>query len=404
MSQNTATLPNSASATLSLAKDLISRPSVTPKDEGCSELIAERLAPLEFKNEFLRFGHVTNLWAVREGGLPGPTLVLAGHTDVVPPGPLERWSCPPFAAQEQNGYLFGRGAADMKSSLAAFVVATENFISQHPVFHGRLAFLITSDEEGPAIDGTVQVVRELAHRGELLDYCIIGEPTSVDGLGDMIKNGRRGSLSGTLIIRGKQGHIAYPHLASNPIHAFAPALAELAAIKWDDGNTYFPPTTWQVSNLNAGTGATNIIPGELHAQFNFRFGSVSSPDDLRSRLEAVLDRHGLTYQIDWNLGGDPYLTAPGKLCNTVSAAILAITGKTAVLSTTGGTSDGRFIAKHCREVIEFGPPNATIHQIDERILVSDLGPLTAIYQQAMTTLLTNQQGGAAANAGAAAVN
>jgi succinyl-diaminopimelate desuccinylase len=393
MSANTANFSAnamSASATLKLAKDLISRPSVTPKDEGCSEVIAERLAPLKFKNEFLRFGHVTNLWAVREGGRPGPTLVLAGHTDVVPPGPLDRWSQPPFSANEHNGYLFGRGAADMKSSLAAFVVATEEFIAEHPVFNGRLAFLITSDEEGPAIDGTVQVVRELAHRGELLDYCIIGEPTSVDGLGDMIKNGRRGSLSGTLIIRGKQGHIAYPHLANNPIHAFAPALTELAAIKWDDGNTYFPPTTWQVSNLNAGTGASNVIPGELHAQFNFRFGSVSSPDDLRARLEAVLNRHGLTYQIDWSLGGDPYLTAPGRLCNTVSAAIAAVTGKTAVLSTTGGTSDGRFIAKHCREVIEFGPPNATIHQIDERILINELAPLTAIYRQAMTSLLTGE--------------
>jgi succinyl-diaminopimelate desuccinylase len=374
--------------TLDLAKDLIRRASITPKDEGCCEVIAERLAPLGFKNEFLRFGHVTNLWAVREGGQPGPTLVLAGHTDVVPTGPTERWTVPPFAAHEREGYLFGRGAADMKSSLAAFVTATESFIAAHPVFQGRLAFLITSDEEGPAIDGTVQVVRELAHRGELLDYCIVGEPTSVKALGDMIKNGRRGSLSGTLTIRGKQGHIAYPHLAANPIHLFAPALAELAAIRWDDGNTYFPPTTWQVSNLNAGTGATNVIPGELHAQFNFRFGSVSSPEDLKARLEAVLNRHELTYQIDWNLGGDPYLTAPGKLCNTVVEVIAAVTGQKAELSTTGGTSDGRFIAKHCREVIEFGPVNATIHQIDERIRLSDLKPLHEIYQRAMTELLT----------------
>ena len=377
-----------AHQTLDLAKDLIRRASVTPKDEGCCDVIAERLAPLGFKNEFLRFGHVTNLWAVREGTRPGPTLVLAGHTDVVPTGPLERWTEPPFAAHERNGYLFGRGAADMKSSLAAFVTATEAFIHAHPEFNGRLAFLITSDEEGPAIDGTVQVVRELAHRGELLDYCIVGEPTSVNALGDMIKNGRRGSLSGTLTIRGKQGHIAYPHLAANPIHLFAPALAELAAITWDDGNTYFPPTTWQVSNLNAGTGASNVIPGELHAQFNFRFGSVSSPDDLKQRLESVLNRHQLTYRIDWNLGGDPYLTAPGRLCNTVSDVIAHVTGQKAELSTTGGTSDGRFIAKHCREVIEFGPVNATIHQIDERIRVADLFPLHEIYQRAITQLLT----------------
>jgi len=373
--------------TLELARTLIQKESVTPNDAGCCDLIAQRLKPLGFEVEFLRFGEVTNLWAVREGGQPGPTLVLAGHTDVVPTGPLTKWSQPPFAANESHGMLYGRGAADMKSSIAAFITATERFIATSPVFPGRLAYLITSDEEGPAIDGTVQVVRELAHRGELLNYCIIGEPTSVEHLGDMIKNGRRGTLSGSLVIQGKQGHIAYPHQAINPIHLFAPALAELAEIQWDDGNTYFPPTTWQVSNLNAGTGATNVIPGELRAHFNFRFGSVSSPEDLKSRLEKVLSRHGLTFHVEWTLGGDPYLTAPGKLCNAMSAAIAEVTGQTAALSTTGGTSDGRFIAKHCREVIEFGPPNQTIHQIDERIAVADLEPLSAIYEHAIRALL-----------------
>ncbi len=380
-------LPTST-PTLELARQLIRQPSVTPQDADCCDIIAARLAPLGFTTEFLRFGEVTNLWAVREGGRPGPTLVLAGHTDVVPPGPLEKWTHPPFAADISGDQLYGRGASDMKSSLAAFVVATERFIQNTPQFNGRLAYLITSDEEGPAIDGTVQVVRELAHRGELLDYCIVGEPTSVSVLGDMLKNGRRGSLSGALVIHGRQGHIAYPHLAENPIHTFAPALAELAAMRWDDGNTYFPPTTWQVSNIHAGTGATNVIPGECRAQFNFRFGSVSSPEALRQRLETVLSKHQLRFSIEWTLGGDPYLTAPGTLCDAVCSAIQHVTGQTAELSTTGGTSDGRFIAKHCREVIEFGPPNATIHQIDERILVAHLEPLTRIYEGAMRTLLT----------------
>jgi succinyl-diaminopimelate desuccinylase len=375
------------SPTLSLAQALIQRESVTPDDAGCCDLIAKRIEPLGFKVEFLKFGQVTNLWAVREGGRPGPTLVLAGHTDVVPPGPLQKWTHAPFSAALDQGMLFGRGASDMKSSIAAFVVAVERFIKANPVFEGRLAFLLTSDEEGPAIDGTVQVVRELAHRGELLDYCIIGEPTSTKRLGDMIKNGRRGTLSGTLTIRGKQGHIAYPHQAINPIHRFAPALAELAQIRWDDGNVYFPPTTWQVSNVNSGTGATNVIPGELRALFNFRFGSVSSPEDLKSRLEAVLEKHELDYSIEWTLGGEPYLTEPGTLCETVSKVISKVTGITTELSTTGGTSDGRFIAKHCREVIEFGPVNDTIHQIDERIPMADLEPLASIYEQSIAGLL-----------------
>lgn len=379
--------PHAQSPTLELAQALIQRESVTPNDSGCCEMIAKRLEPLGFKTEFLKFGDVMNLWAVREGGKAGPTLVLAGHTDVVPTGPLQKWSHPPFSAALDQGMLYGRGAADMKSSIAAFVVAVERFTKATPVFEGRLAFLLTSDEEGPAIDGTVQVVRELAHRGELLDYCIIGEPTSVRHLGDMIKNGRRGTLSGTLTIRGKQGHIAYPHQAINPIHRFAPALAELAQIRWDDGNVYFPPTTWQVSNLNSGTGATNVIPGELRALFNFRFGSVSSPQDLKSRLESVLAKYELDYSIEWTLGGEPYLTEPGTLCNTVSNAIAAVTGIATELSTTGGTSDGRFIAKHCREVIEFGPVNDTIHQIDERIAVADLEPLARVYEASISGLL-----------------
>jgi len=375
------------SPTLDLAQQLISRPSVTPADAGCCALVAQRLEPLGFKAEIMPFGDVTNLWAVREGGRPGPTLVLAGHVDVVPPGPLEAWRSDPFTPTIHDHELVGRGAADMKSSVAAFITATERFIQQHPSFAGRLAYLITSDEEGPAIDGTVQVLRELAHRGEQLNYCIVGEPTSTQRLGDMIKNGRRGSLSGTLTIFGQQGHVAYPHLAENPIHRFAPALADLAAIVWDDGNQYFPPTTWQVSNLHAGTGATNVIPGALTAAFNFRFATVSSPQSLKDRLEAVLQEHGLRYTIDWNLGGDPYLTPAGTLCDAMSQSIEQVCGVRPTLSTTGGTSDGRFIAKHCREVIEFGPPNATIHQVNERISVADLEPLSQIYERAITRLL-----------------
>lgn len=381
-----------AHPTLSLAKELISRASVTPVDAGCCELIANRLKLLGFKCEFLQFGEVTNLWAVREGGKEGPTLVLAGHTDVVPTGPQEKWMHDPFSAKESEGFLYGRGAADMKTSLAAFVTAVEAFIASRPVFEGRLAFLLTSDEEGPAIDGTVQVVRTLAHRGELLNYCIVGEPTSVNILGDTVKNGRRGSLSGTLTIRGKQGHIAYPHLAANPIHLFAPALTELAAIKWDDGNTYFPPTTWQVSNIHAGTGASNVIPGELKALFNFRFGSVSSPEALQKRVQDVLTRHGLSFEIDWNLGGEPYLTEPAKLSEVISQAIVQVTGQAPELSTTGGTSDGRFIAKHCREVIEFGPINATIHQVNERMALADIDPLHQIYLKTISALLPAAQG------------
>ena len=385
------------SPVLALAQELLRRPSVTPKDEGCCELIASRLRPLGFVCEEMVFGEVTNLWAVREGGLPGPTLVLAGHTDVVPTGPLERWTSPPFEARiREDGQMVARGASDMKSSLAAFVVAIERFMAENASFHGRLAVLFTSDEEGPSVDGTVQVLRTLAHRGEQLNYCIIGEPTSVDRLGDTIKNGRRGTLSGRLTVFGKQGHIAYPHLAENPIHRFAPALAELAAIRWDDGSEHFSPTSWQVSNLNSGTGAGNVIPGSLQADFNFRFASVSSPQALKDRLEAVLSRHGLRFEIQWTLGGDPYITPPGTLCDVMQASISETLGIQAELSTSGGTSDGRFIAKHCREVIEFGPPNATIHQIDERIAVADLEPLAQVYERAIRRLLVDlprQSGG-----------
>ncbi len=381
---------STAQATLELAQALIRLPSVTPDDQGCCGLIASRLAPLGFVCEPMVFGDVTNLWAVREGGSPGPTVVLAGHTDVVPTGPLDRWTHAPFSADLAEGFLWGRGASDMKSSLAAMVVAVEAFCVEQPRFSGRIAFLITSDEEGPAIDGTVQVLRTLAHRGEPLNYCIIGEPTSSQALGDTIKNGRRGSLSGKLRVFGKQGHIAYPHLAENPIHRFAPALAELAAVVWDDGNQYFPATSWQVSNLKSGTGAGNVIPGVLEADFNFRFATVSTPEALRQRLEAVLHRHDLRFEIDWNLGGDPYLTPAGTLCEVMQTAIRSVTGMQAELSTTGGTSDGRFIAKHCREVIEFGPPNATIHQIDERIALVDLEPLADIYLAALRGLLPSR--------------
>ena len=379
---------NALGPTYSLACELLARASVTPQDAGCCEVLAARLAPLGFQTEILPFGEVTNLWALREGGAPGPTLVLAGHTDVVPTGPLEAWHSPPFAPTlTPGGELVARGAADMKSSLSAFLTATEAFIAERPRFQGRLAYLITSDEEGPALDGTVKVCRELAHRGEPLTYCIVGEPTSVRSLGDMVKNGRRGTLSGWLTLFGRQGHVAYPHLADNPIHRFAPALAELAAIVWDDGSQHFPPTTWQVSNLNAGTGATNVIPGALTAAFNFRFGSVSSPESLKARLEAVLNRHGLSYNIEWTLGGEPYLTLPGTLCDVMRTAIREVTGQEPELSTTGGTSDGRFIAKHCQEVIEFGPTNATIHQVNERIRVADLEPLSQVYLSAIRRLL-----------------
>ncbi|MEY4765945.1 MAG: hypothetical protein RI907_2618 [Pseudomonadota bacterium] len=383
-------------ATLRLLEALIARPSVTPKDEGCQAMMSERLGAIGFESTTLTWGPedapVTNLWAVRTGRRisdtdAGPTLVFAGHTDVVPTGPLEQWSSPPFVPTHRDGQLYGRGAADMKSSLAAMVVACEEFVAAHPEHTGRIAFLITSDEEGPSVDGTVKVCEWLKARGERLDACIVGEPTSVETLGDMIKNGRRGSLSGKLRVKGVQGHIAYPHLAKNPIHLAAPALAELTTIVWDQGNAHFPPTSWQMSNIHAGTGANNVIPGELVIDFNFRFSTESTPEGLQQRLEDVLRKHGLDFMIDWTLGGCPFLTGEGPLVAAIGAAIKEATGVTTELSTSGGTSDGRFIAQICPQVVEFGALNASIHKIDEHVKVADLDPLKDIYRRTLEKLL-----------------
>lgn len=374
------------SPTLDLACELIARPSVTPQDEGCLTLIAERLAPLGFVCERMDFADTCNLWARR--GTSGPLLCLAGHTDVVPPGPLERWTSAPFTPTQRDGMLYGRGAADMKTSLAAFVTAIERFVAEHPDHAGSLALLLTSDEEGCAANGTVKVVETLAARGEHLDYCIVGEPTSVSTLGDMIKNGRRGSLSGTLTVKGKQGHVAYPHLARNPIHALAPALAELSTTVWDEGNEFFPPTTFQVSNIHAGTGANNVIPGECEVMFNFRFASVSTAEDLKQRTCEILDRHGLEHHIDWHLSGQPFLTGRGALVAALTASIDTVCGQQAALSTTGGTSDGRFIAAICKEVVEFGPVNASIHQVNECVALDAIEALSDVYRHTMMWLLT----------------
>lgn len=382
-------------ATVRLTEALIARPSVTPVDEGCQALMAERLQAIGFTCQTLVFGPdnapVTNLWAIKRGrghAEGAPTLVFAGHTDVVPTGPLDQWTSPPFVPSYRDGHLYGRGAADMKTSLAAMVVASEEFVAQHPDHAGSIAFLITSDEEGPSVDGTVKVCEWLTAQGERLDACIVGEPTSVKQVGDMIKNGRRGSLSGKLRIKGVQGHIAYPHLARNPIHQAAPALAELAAIVWDQGNDHFPPTSWQMSNIHAGTGANNVIPGELIIDFNFRFSTESTPEDLQARLEDVLRQHGLDFHIDWTLGGRPFLTRRGPLVDAMAAAIKDVTGLDTELSTTGGTSDGRFIAQICPQVVEFGPVNASIHKIDEHVAVADIEPLKNIYRQTLERLLT----------------
>ncbi len=380
------------SATLHLTEQLISRASLTPEDAGCQALIAARLAPLGFVCETIVSGpddfRVTNLWAKFNGtaGAASPTLVFAGHTDVVPTGPLAQWTTPPFSPSHRDGLLYGRGAADMKSSIAAMVVATEEFLAAHPQPALSIAFLITSDEEGPSKDGTLVVCNQLKARGEKLDYCIVGEPTSVDQLGDMIKNGRRGTLSGKLSVKGIQGHIAYPHLAKNPVHLFAPALAELVATQWDKGNEFFQPTSWQVSNIHGGTGASNVIPGELVVDFNFRFSTESNADNLKQRLEAVLSKHGLDYTLQWTLGGDPFLTTPGELVQAVRGAITAETGLQTELSTTGGTSDGRFIAKICPQLIELGPINASIHKINEHVLVASLDPLKNIYKGVLERL------------------
>lgn len=364
---------------LTLCEALIRRPSVTPEDAGCQALLADRLTTAGLACEPMSFGDVENLWAVTPGAADTPLLIFAGHTDVVPPGDLGRWHSDPFVPTRRDGLLFGRGAADMKSSIAAFVVALEQALAQGPL-SGRVALLLTSDEEGPADDGTVKVVEALRARGVRADYCVVGEPTSVDRLGDTLKNGRRGSLSGRLTVHGQQGHIAYPHLADNPVHRLAPALAELVGTRWDDGNEFFPPTTWQVSNIHAGTGAGNVIPGDVRVDFNFRFASASTAEALRERLVAVLDRHGLRHEIDWRLSGEPFLTRPGSLTDAVRSAIRDETGENAELSTSGGTSDGRFIARWCPQVIEFGPRNASIHKIDEHIALDDLPRLVRIYR------------------------
>ena len=381
--------------TLSLTEKLISLPSVTPDDRGCQVRIAERLQPLGFVAEWLvrgpEGGKVTNLWAKRAGRGPR-TLVLAGHTDVVPTGPLDQWTSPPFMPTHRDGKLFGRGASDMKTSLAAFVVAIEDFLAHTPDPDLGIAVLLTSDEEGPARDGTVAVCEWLQARGEQIDYCIVGEPTSVERTGDMIKNGRRGSMSGKLVVKGIQGHIAYPHLAKNPIHLVAPALAQLVNTAWDAGNAYFPPTTWQISNMHSGTGASNVIPGEAVIDFNFRFSTESTPESLQSRVVDILQQHGLEFTLDWSISGLPFLTPPGTLVDAVSAAITETIGQPPELSTSGGTSDGRFIARICPQVIELGPPNATIHKIDEHVRVSDIAPLTTIYTRVLERL--NQQAGA----------
>jgi succinyl-diaminopimelate desuccinylase len=378
--------------TLRLTEALIAQSSVTPADAGCQQMMMDRLKPLGFECHTLVFGPtnapVTNLWAIKRGrDDSAPVLAFAGHTDVVPTGPLDQWTSPPFVPTHRDGLLYGRGAADMKTSLAAMVVATEAFVSRHPDHAGSIAFLITSDEEGPSVDGTVKVCEWLQQQGQRLDACIVGEPTSVKQVGDMIKNGRRGSLSGKLRVKGVQGHIAYPHLAKNPIHLLAPALAELVTIVWDQGNDHFPPTTWQCSNIHAGTGANNVIPGEVVVDFNFRFSTESTPEGLQQRLEDVLRQHGLDFHIDWTLGGRPFLTRKGPLVDAISAAIQQVTGVTTELSTTGGTSDGRFIAQMCPQVVEFGPVNASIHKIDEHVRVADIEPLKDIYLGTLERLL-----------------
>ena len=374
------------SATLELTKQLISRSSVTPDDKGCQQLMIERLEAIGFVVEHLRFDDVDNFWAVR--GQSGPILCFAGHTDVVPTGPESDWTHLPFEPTEQDGQLYGRGAADMKGSLAAMVVAVEQFVAEHPNHSGRIAFLITSDEEGIASNGTVKVVEWLQEQGITPEYCLVGEPSSTTRCGDVIKNGRRGSLGCVMRVKGKQGHVAYPHLASNPIHSAAPALTELVTEVWDAGNEFFPATSFQISNINGGTGATNVIPGELQVTFNFRFSTALTDQILRERTEAILGKHGLDYELDWKLSGQAFLTAEGALVEAAVASILEVTGIETELSTAGGTSDGRFIAPMGTQVVEIGPVNATIHQVDENVNIADLDILTSIYQRLLDKLFT----------------
>ncbi len=379
-------------AALRLAQQLIARASVTPEDGGCLDLITTELQPHGFACERIDSGpeqfFVRNLWALRQGsqGAQGATIVFAGHVDVVPPGPAEQWTSAPFDPVVHDGKLYGRGASDMKGPLAAMIVGAQNYVAAHPQTPLNIGFLITSDEEGPANDGTVVVCKALRERGQRLDYCVVGEPTAVQRTGDMIKNGRRGSLSGRLTVNGVQGHIAYPHLAKNPIHLLAPALAELAATQWDQGNAHFPPTSWQVSNIHGGTGAGNVIPGTVTVDFNFRFSTASTSEGLQQQLEAVLRRHGLDYALQWTLGGLPFLTEPGTLVDAARRAIAEVAGVQAELSTSGGTSDGRFIAQICPQVIELGPPNSSIHKVNEHIALADLAPLPAIYQRVLELL------------------
>ena len=373
------------SKTLALTEQLIALDSVTPEDKGCQNTLIKLLAPLGFTCETIQSGDVTNLWARR--GSSQPLVVFAGHTDVVPTGPVTQWQSEPFAPTHRDGKLYGRGAADMKTSIAAFVVATEEFVAAHPDHNGSIGFLITSDEEGPATDGTIVVCNLLKERGEQLDYCIVGEPTSSEVLGDTIKNGRRGTMSGKLTVKGIQGHIAYPQLAENPIHTAAPALSALVAEVWDLGNEYYLPTSWQISNIHGGTGASNVIPGELVIDFNFRFSTASTAEGLQQRVHAILDQHQLKYDLKWTIGGHPFLTPKGNLSDALAKAIKDETGVTTELSTTGGTSDGRFIAKICPQVVEFGPPNGSIHKIDEHIEVRYIDPLKNIYRRALENLL-----------------
>lgn len=374
------------SDTLALAKQLIARPSVTPLDEGCQQLIAERLTPLGFTAEHMRFDDVDNLWIRR--GRENPVFCFAGHTDVVPTGPKEQWNTAPFEPTEQNGQLYGRGAADMKSSIAAMIVAIESFVQNNPNHKGSIALLITSDEEGPSINGTVKVVEALEARGEKITYCLVGEPSSTNKVGDVIKNGRRGSISGTFTVKGKQGHVAYPHLAVNPIHHAMPALAALSTETWDNGNEFFPPTTFQISNVNAGTGANNVIPGELTALFNWRFSTETTAEKIRARAEEILNQFDMDYELEWTLSGHPFLTAEGALVEAAQKAISSVTGYETELSTAGGTSDGRFIAPTGAEVVELGPINASIHQVNEHTDIAELEQLTEIYKGVINNLLT----------------
>jgi len=376
------------SATLDLAIELISRPSVTPKDEGCQRLLAECLAPLGFKAEHLRFDDVDNLWLRK--GTSSPVFCFAGHTDVVPTGPLEAWTSPPFQPEIRDGLLYGRGAADMKGSIAAFTVACENFLQKHPQHQGSIAYLITSDEEGPSINGTVKVVEVLEQRQEKIDWCLVGEPSSSCCVGDVVKNGRRGSLNGILTVIGQQGHVAYPQLADNPIHRAAPALAELVSIEWDKGNEFFPPTSFQISNIKAGTGANNVIPGSMRVEFNFRFSTEQTEAGLRTQVEAIFNQYGFQYDLQWSLSGQPFLTERGALVDAGVQAIQAVNGLNTELSTSGGTSDGRFIAPTGAQVMELGPVNKTIHKINECVSIEDLDALTVIYEKILERLLLPQ--------------